>query len=130
MNSPFKNDMFALVWKAFKNLYPNKDCVCMWADEIEPAPDGKQGYATTVFCDDGEIQVTVDAKLPVVNAVEVFTHELAHVAVGIIGDGSDQSERTYHGKEWEDAFDAIFKEYDRICDELFPPDKYEKRTAV
>lgn len=119
MENPFANDMFALVWKAFQRLYPNKECVCYWADEIEPDEDGKPVYGATTFCEDGEVQITIDAKLTVQDAVEVFSHELAHVAVGIIGDGSDKKQATYHGEEWEKAYDAIFKQYDLICNELF-----------
>lgn len=42
--------------------------------------------------------------------VETFAHELAHVAVG---------PEHEHDDVWEAAFDAIFKEYNRIGDELF-----------
>ena len=30
MESPFVNDPFAMVWQAFKNLYPGKDCEVQW----------------------------------------------------------------------------------------------------
>lgn len=30
MQTPFENDTFSLVWQAFKNLYPDKDCKCYW----------------------------------------------------------------------------------------------------
>lgn len=108
--------MFALVWKAFKNLYPDKDCVCIWADEIEPEKDGGERYGATVFYDDESVDVIVSTKLSVADAVEVFTHELAHVA-----DGKDNEA---HGESWEKAFDAIFDEYDRLCNELFPAKDY------
>ena len=46
----------------------------------------------------------------VLDAVEILSHELAHVAVG-----ADHE----HDEVWEAAFDAIFKEYNRIGDEMF-----------
>lgn len=48
--------------------------------------------------------------LEVNNAVEIFAHELAHVAVGVDHE---------HDDAWEDAFEAIFQEYNRIGHALF-----------
>ena len=110
MENPFVNDPFSLVWKAFKNLYPDKDCEVSWYPEIPPDEDGEKGYGFTDFGDDGTIRVFVDATLRVTDAVEVFAHELAHVVAGI----EDQ-----HGEVWEAAFDAIFQEYGRIAEEMF-----------
>ena len=110
MDSPFGNDMFTLVYKAFKNLYPDKDCDCQWVTELEPAEDGHEVYGVTTFSDDF-VLVEVSAQLTVVDAVEILAHELAHVVVG-----SDAG----HGPEWEAAFDAIFDEYNRIGFEEFP----------
>jgi len=64
----------------------------------------------TFFDDDGTVTVFVDYELQVKDAVEIFAHELAHVAAG---------EKAGHGEEWEKAFDAIFTEYNRIGEELF-----------
>ncbi|MCB5924271.1 hypothetical protein NE584_00890 [Clostridium sp. DFI.5.61] len=110
MESPFVNDPFAMVWQAFKNLYPGKDCEVQWQPGIEDDELSEQGYGFTEFCEDGSILVAVDANLRVSNAVEVLAHELAHVVVGI------ESE---HGAAWEAAFDAIFREYGRIAEEMF-----------
>ena len=110
METPFINDMFALVWKAFKNLYPDKDCKCQWVPELEKSEDGAEVFGVTTFTDDGEVFVDIVASLSVADAVEVFAHELAHVAVG---------EGEKHGKVWEEAFDKIFNEYNRIGDEEF-----------
>lgn len=118
--NPFRNDVFALAWKAFKNLYPDKDCVCKWADEIEPDENGSERYGATVFYDDGSVDVIVSTKLSVADAVEVFTHELAHVA-----DGKDNEP---HEESWEKHFDAIFEEYDRICNEMFPSEEISDET--
>ena len=45
------------------------------------------------------------------DAVEVLAHELAHVAVGIEHD---------HDEVWQEAFDKIFEEYNRIGNQMFP----------
>ena len=110
MESPFANDPFSLVWKAFKNLYPGKGCEVQWQPGIQDDELSEQGYGFTEFHDDGSILVVVDANLQVSNAVEVLAHELAHVAVGTENE---------HGAAWEPAFDAIFQEYGRIAEEMF-----------
>ena len=110
MDSPFGNDMFTLVYRAFKNLYPDKECDCQWVPELEPAEDGCEILGLTTFSEDSAL-VEISAQLRIVDAVEIFAHELAHVAVGSDAD---------HGPEWEAAFDSIFNEYDRIGFEEFP----------
>ena len=118
LSNPFSNDPFALVWTAFKNLYPEKDCEC-WFDAVDDPKDADGHYGWTEWRDDGSIAVAVDIGLPLKDAVEIFAHELAHVAAG-----SDVD----HGKEWERAFDAIHAEYDRIGYELF--DKHVTTECV
>lgn len=110
MENPFVNDPFALVWQAFKNLYPDKDCEVNWYPDLPPADDGNPAHGATDFGEDGTVRVFVDTSLRVNDAVEILAHELAHVAVGIDGE---------HGDAWEAAFDAIFREYSRIGDEMF-----------
>lgn len=110
METPFINDMFSMVWRAFKNLYPDKECKCQWVPELEKSEDGEQPLGVTTFTDDGEVYVDIVATLAVTDAIEIFAHELAHVAVG---------EGEKHGKAWEEAFDKIFDEYNRIGDEEF-----------
>ena len=60
MMSPFRNDPFSMVYKAFQNLYPGKECECYFEPDLK-ADDGDKAYG---------------------NATEIFAHELAHVAVG------------------------------------------------
>lgn len=110
MENPFVNDPFALVWQAFKNLYPDKKCEVNWYPDLPPADDGSPAYGMTDFGVDGTIRVFVDATMNVNDAVEILAHELAHVAVGIDSE---------HGAVWEAAFDAIFQEYGRIGNEMF-----------
>ena len=108
MISPFENDMFSLVYQAFRYLYPDTECQCQWLPEIKQE-DGSPAYGVTTFSDDGHVFVEVSASLSVGDAVEVFAHELAHVAVGEAGG---------HGEEWDKAFNAIFREYARLGEEL------------
>lgn len=110
MVTPFENDIFSLIWQAFKNLYPGKDCTCFWDPLIENDESGAECFGVTQFGDDGYIQVCVKPTLPVCDCAEIFAHELAHVAVG---------DEHGHDSEWEKAFDDIFREYNRIGDELF-----------
>ena len=113
MESPFKNDPFAIAYQAFKNLYPDKDCEIIWQPE-EMKDDKGNGYVgMTNFSDDGEITVEVSVFMKIGDAVETLAHELAHVAVG----ASEE-----HGEEWEKAFDAIHAEYDRIGNEMYGED--------
>ena len=102
--------MFSIVYLAFKNLYPEKSAECEWVPELEPSEDGHEVFGVTTFSDDS-VFVEISAKLPVVDAVEILAHELAHVAAGSDAD---------HGPEWEAAFDAIFDEYNRLGYEFYP----------
>ena len=110
MITPFENDIFAMIWLAFKNLYPDKDCRCFWEPNIRDTTGGDECLGLTDFGDDGEVSVYVKTNLKIEDAAEIFAHELAHVAVGIEHD---------HDEAWENAFDAIFVEYNQIGDELF-----------
>ena len=102
----FDNDPFAMVWQAYRNLYPSRPAPSVeWTtiDDEDQETAGSWGY--TVFTDDGEVFVYVSCDLKVMDAVEILAHELAHVAVGAEED---------HGEKWEEAFEAIFNEYNRI----------------
>lgn len=105
MGNPFVNDPFSVVWRAFRELYPDTNCEVVWSNEIEPENPDETAYGFTQFSDDGSVTVCVDVNLRVLDAVEVLAHELSHVAVGI-EDG--------HGEKWSAAFDAIHKKYEEI----------------
>lgn len=101
--APFDNDMFVLVWRAFKRLYPVKGQQIMkieWAENVFDGNEEACGY--TNFRPDGSIHILISGQLPVVHATEIFAHELAHVAAGADAE---------HGEAWEKAFDAIHAEY-------------------
>ena len=113
MVNPFINDPFSMVYKAFQNLYPGKECVIYWQPEEMKDEEGQGYVGMTHFADDGEITVEISANLFVGDAVETLAHELAHVAVGASED---------HGEVWEKAFDDIHAEFDRIGNEMFGKD--------
>lgn len=112
MENPFRNDPFMLVWEAYKRLY-NKPCEAWW-DTYESSGE-EENYGITIFPDDGSVpQIFIFVEHPVSVQIETLGHELAHVAVGIEHD---------HDEVWEAAFDAIFKEYNRLGDELFSAER-------
>lgn len=113
MKHPFNPDPFAIVYQAFQNLCPGKECRIVWADKIED-DNGEDNCGVTDFAEGEETLVCVNATIPVFAAVEILAHELAHVAVAPVLPGEE------HGEEWEKAFTAINDEYDRIGCELYP----------
>lgn len=112
MNSthPFDNDPFALVWRAFKTLWPDSECSIEWNGSISDE-NGEPVCGVTAFFPDSIPEVSINPSLEVWDAVEILAHELAHVAAGI-----DNG----HGEEWEAAFDKIQDEYQRIITEEHP----------
>lgn len=114
MNSPFENDPFALVYQAFKNLYPDKNCSIWWKPNLKD-DTGKIVFGITTFLPDGEIIVTINPDINVSDAIEVLAHELAHVVAGVENE---------HGPEWKTAFNAIGVEYEHIGQKNF--DFYEE----
>lgn len=113
METPFYNDPLAILWMAFKRLYPERDCKCAYMEGICVSEDGDDAYGMTTFGDDGTVQVLVDAGLPITDVTEVLCHELAHVAAGV---GHD------HDEIWGAAFEALFAEYHRLGAEMFRED--------
>lgn len=107
METPFKNDPFAMIYQAFKCLYPDKQCEIWW--EPNP-PDSDEGaYGATDFPDDSGLpQVFIFSDYPVAQQAEILAHELAHVAVGVEHD---------HDGAWDAAFEAIKTKYERIASE-------------
>ena len=107
MESPFLNDPFSLVWEAFHNLYPDKECEIYYDqhEETDQSDDSKE-YGSTLFPDDRSIPiVNIFAEYPVNILVEILAHELAHVAVG---PGHE------HDEAWKEAFDNIYQEYNNL----------------
>ena len=106
----FDNDPFAMVWQAYRNLYPGRPAPSVeWTHIDQDDEEFGDSYVYTIFAEDGEIAIFVSCDIPVITAVEILAHELAHVAVGADED---------HGEKWEAAFDAIFQEYNRIGESM------------
>lgn len=108
--SSFANDPFALVALAFKNLYPEREYAAYFVPEVEDRSGGAACGVTT-FPEDGSPPVVeVSGEIPIAAGVEIFAHELTHVAT---------PEDREHGEAWKAAFDRIFEEYNRIAQDLF-----------
>lgn len=112
----FENSPFELIDKAFKYLYPGKEYKACIEPDITDG-QGEKAYGITIFYKDDIPIVAISAELTIKDAAEVFAHELAHVAAG---------EGVGHGEEWEEAFENIHKEYQRIGEELFSQSPSEK----
>lgn len=61
--------------------------------------------------------IAISAELSITDATEIFAHELAHVAAG---------EKAGHGERWDEEFQKIFNEYNRIGRERFGEDGKEE----
>ena len=111
MVTPFKNDPFSIVAKAYSNLYdkPYEAWYGQHTDEKEGEHENEYGYTSFPF-DGGIPEVVIYTEHNINIQVETFAHELAHVAVGI---------EHQHDEVWEEAFVKIFDEYNRIFDEMF-----------
>ena len=57
--------------------------------------------------------IAISAELNIMDATEIFAHELAHVAAG---------EGAGHGERWDEEFQRIFDEYNRIGKDRMPED--------
>lgn len=105
--SPFSNDPFAIVAQAYKNLY-NKPFLAYYDQHKDINHDEEYGFTT--FQDGKTPVITIFAEHSVNVCVETLAHELAHVAVGVEHE---------HDTVWEEAFDKIFAEYNRLGEEMF-----------
>lgn len=113
LSSPFDNDPYALLALAFKNLYPDRDYIAYIATEVVDEEENVV-FGVTTFPETGAPPVVeISANNSIANGVEIFAHELAHVAT---------PEDKTHGEAWGTAFNRIFEEYNRIAQELFGVD--------
>lgn len=107
MKNVFNNDPFYIVYTAANNLYPkeiSKISGIYWYLNIKD-DDENSVYGVTDFLDNNEIVIYIDPQLSVENSVEILAHELSHVVAGI---------ENAHNEKWEEVFENIHKEYDRI----------------
>lgn len=105
-----KNSPFEMLDVAFRRLFPHIKYSAYFEPNIRDDENGKKVCGLTDFADDGEITIFIDTDLSINDAVEIFAHELAHAGVGV---GHE------HDEVWEKTFDDLFKEYNKIGEELF-----------
>lgn len=110
LKNAFKNDPFGILEKAFAELWPEKEYIALREPSIRPEENGQPVHGLTDFGEDGSVVVFVSSDLRMIDAIEIFAHELAHVAAGYEHD---------HDDEWEKAFVALFEKYNEIGDKLF-----------
>lgn len=113
MKHPFENDLFAIMYDTFSKMHPHHpDFYTQWALSDEFADDDN-GYCE--WRDDGTIVISISMGNTVEEALEVFAHELSHVAVGYDHDHDDDFNSEY--ENLMDAFTArLAQEFD--CDEV------------
>lgn len=112
LENPFAFDPFAIVWEAFKRLYPTeREIIAVW-DHVK-TEDGERACGATRIPEkeDERIVIFINPTINVFQATKILAHELAHVATPHARD---------HGPEWDKAFEAIFEEYGKISHELMP----------
>lgn len=115
----FINSPFAILDEAFRSLYPDKKYKAC----IEPSikdDEGNRVFGFTQFSKGETPVIAISAELNIMDATEIFAHELAHVAAG---------EGAGHGERWDEEFQRIFDEYNRIGKERFGEDGKEIETA-
>ena len=101
-NTPFDD-----VIQSAKNVFSDfkEKNITIWFDE-----QMEENHGVCNECDDGEIEIVLNANTPVIHLVETLGHELAHAAVG---------NNHEHDEVWEKAFDDIFNEYMRYTKEKY-----------
>lgn len=115
----FINSPFAILDEAFRSLYPDKKYKAC----IEPSikdDEGNRVFGFTQFSKGETPVIAISAELSITDATEIFAHELAHVAAG---------EGAGHGERWDEEFQRIFDEYNRIGRERFGEEGKEIETA-
>lgn len=117
-NMIFINSPFTILDEAFRGLYPDKKYKAC----IEPSmkdDEGNRVFRFTQFSKGETPVIAISAELSIMDATEIFAHELAHVAAG---------EGVGHGERWDEEFQKIFDEYNRIGRERFGEDGKEIET--
>lgn len=95
-----QNDPLRLVIRIVKSRYPKARARIFFAPKRDIAPGA---FGHTLWPDDGGTpEILISVGLPVIRAVEILAHELAHVVVGPRGG---------HGKDWNRVFKWIKAEY-------------------
>lgn len=111
-NWTIKNNPIEILSTAFKNLYPDIKYNAYFDQNLNQyTNETEKIYGFTSFNENEDITIFIDIALCLYDAVEIFAHELAHVAVGA---------NHNHDEIWMKAFDNIYNEYIKVGSELFP----------
>lgn len=100
----FINDPFYVLDKIFRELYPDKDYIAQLAPRIEDE-NGEEVFGETCFPESGLPVITISTRLTINDAIEVFAHELAHIAATL---------EVGHGAVWDEIETELqerFNEY-------------------
>ena len=100
METPFTNDPFAIIGEIFRSRHPDKPYQAYWVPEAVLPSTSILG--STTFCEDGDVVVSISMEVPSKTAINVFIHELAHVAAGEISN---------HGGTWQKEYLALRRAY-------------------
>ena len=108
----FINDPFHVVYQAFKELYPDKECEIMFDYNVETTDTHERVKGVTIFPDDGSIpQIRIDCEQTIDQISGILAHELAHVALG----KPEWDDRELdHGEDFEKVLDAIFDRFNEL----------------
>lgn len=110
MSIKILNDPMQMIIKAATNLYENMSCNI----QFYPVKEESGTFGECIFPENVEEKIdcpiiNIDPSIPYGAILEVLAHELAHVATPNDLD---------HGEDWENAFNAIFQEYNRLMGDL------------
>ena len=108
----FINDPFHVVYQAFKELYPDKECEILFDYNVETTDTHERVKGVTIFPDDGSIpQIRIDCEQTIDRITEILAHELAHVA---LGKPTWDDKELDHGEDFEKTLDAIFDRFNEL----------------
>lgn len=107
----FINDPFRVVYQAFKELYPDKECEILFDYNVETTDTHERVKGVTIFPDDGSIpQIRIDCEQTIDQISGILAHELAHVALG----KPTWDRESDHGEDFEKTLDAIFDRFNEL----------------
>lgn len=108
----FINDPFRVVYQAFKELYPDKECEILFDYNVETTDTHERVKGVTIFPDDGSIpQIRIDCEQTIDQISGILAHELAHVA---LGKPTWDDRELDHGEDFEKTLDEIFDRFNEL----------------
>lgn len=106
MKHPFANDLHAIAYQAFKNLYPKTRLdLIQWSNQIEGGFDGEVRIA-----EGGFTCINISPDITMTDSINVLLSQLTTVAAGT----DDQS-----AEAWHTTAEALAEEFDRLFNEEY-----------